>query len=851
MSHPTVAQPPAAYDLAVEGMTCASCVRRVERALSSVDGVAGARVNLATESATVELAEGHEVDRQALEAAVEAAGYHATLSLAVADPAEEAAGRRARRAADLRRRRVRLAVGTVGSAAVLVLAYGFGVDSWSPYAQLALGLPVFAWVGADFHRGALSSLRHRSANMDTLVSLGSAVAFSYSVAATVLLPGKPTYFDVAAVIVTLISVGKYLEVLTRRRAGEAIESLASLTPRVAHLVARSGWAGAAGSPAGSEVAPEAETVEVAVETLRAGDVVLVRPGEALPADGVVISGSSALDESMLSGESVPVTKTAGDEVTGGTLNGLSPLEVEVTRAGADSTLAQVMALVERAQAEKSKAQRLADRVSSVFVPTILAVAALTFAGWLASGHSLVAALVPAVAVLVVACPCALGLATPVAVMVGSGRGAELGLLISGGEVLERVRRLDTVVVDKTGTLTLGRPEVVEVVDLDLDLDLDVDADGDEDREGNVDHDDGSEAVLALAAAAETASEHPLARAVQAAAKRSGAAQGDLVASTAEVTPGAGVTATVDGHLVQVGSLEWATRPGGAATTPPGGAATDLPGRANAGCAGSTTPRTGGAERARPGEDGRRASEAAGDAGRRANEAARAEGDRLAARHLTPVVIAIDGRARLVLGITDPLRPDAAAGVRRLKTEGLRVVLATGDRVEVAEAVGAEAGVDEVLAGLRPEDKAALVRHLQETSGPVAMVGDGINDAPALAGADVGIAIGTGTGVAMAAAEITLVHGDIGAVADAIALSRATRRVIWQNLGWAFGYNLVLVPLAAVGVLPPMIAAAAMATSSVSVVTNALRLRRFGSSADRTGPPAGPAGHDGSPAVAVP
>ncbi|MDA8062853.1 MAG: cation-translocating P-type ATPase, partial [Actinomycetota bacterium] len=732
MTHPTVEQPPVAYDLAVEGMTCASCVRRVERALSSVDGVAGARVNLATESATVELAEGHELDRQALEAAVEAAGYHATLTLAVADPAEDAAVRRARRAADLRRRRIRLAVGTVGSAAVLVLAYGFGAGSWSPYAQLALSLPVFAWVGADFHRGALSSLLHRSANMDTLVSLGSAVAFFYSVAATALLPGKPTYFDVAAVIVTLISVGKYLEVLTRRRAGEAIESLASLTPRVAHLVARSGPPGAAESraagpreagpraagpraagppPRGSRVTAGTETIEVAVETLRAGDVVLVRPGEALPADGVVVSGSSALDESMLSGESVPVTKTAGDEVTGGTVNGLSPLEVEVTRTGADSTLARVMALVERAQVEKSKAQRLADRVSSVFVPIILAVAALTFAGWLASGHSLVAALVPAVAVLVVACPCALGLATPVAVMVGSGRGAELGLLVSGGEVLERVRRLGTVVVDKTGTLTLGRPEVVEVVDVDADGDGDVDADDDKNRagdghwDGDGSHDDGRKAVLALAAAAETASEHPLARAVQDAAKRSGAARGELVASKVEATPGAGVTATVDGHLVQVGSLEWAT--------PPGRAATDPPGRANASCAGSTTPRADGAGRARPGEAALVVSEAAGEAGRRASEAARgagratpgeaarAAGDQLAARGLTPVVIAIDGRARLVLGITDPLRPDAAAGVRRLQTNGLRVVLATGDRAEVAEAVGAEAGVDEVLAGIRP------------------------------------------------------------------------------------------------------------------------------------------------------
>ena len=729
--------------LNVDGMTCASCVRRVERALSSVDGVTRARVNLATESADVEL--GRPVALQSLVAAVEAVGYAAAPAAELADPAQEAAARRRERALDLQRRRVKLTFGVLASAVVLVLAYGFPNPSWSRYLQLAVSLPVFAWVGSGFHRGALSHLRHRNVNMDTLVSLGSTVAFLYSVAATAAFPGQPTYFDVAAVIVTLISVGKYLEVRTRSRAGEAIESLAALTPRVAHLLAR----------AGSTAGPGTEAVEVAVQTLGVGDVVLVRPGEALPADGVVLDGRSAIDESMVSGESVPVTKTTGDEVTGGTVNGLAPLTVKVTRAGADSTLAQIMALVARAQVEKSKAQRLADRVSAVFVPVILFVAAATFAGWLASGHRFVEALVPAVAVLVVACPCALGLATPVAVMVGSGRGAELGLLVSGGEVLERVRRLATVVVDKTGTLTLGHPEVVDVVDVD-----------------DVDEAHATEVttVLALAAAAEAASEHPLARAVQAVAKRSGVV-GQLVASEVEVTAGAGVTALVDGHLVQVGSVEWASTERGSV----------------------------------------------------------AAGEQLAGRGLTPVAVAVDGRVRLLLGITDPLRPDAAAGVRRLQSEGLRVVLATGDRAEVAQAVGVQAGVDEVRAGLSPEDKAALVRQLQAASGPVAMVGDGINDAPALATADVGIAIGTGTGVAMATAEITLVHGDIGAVADAIALSKATRRVIWQNLVWAFGYNAVLVPLAAFGILPPMIAAAAMATSSVSVVTNALRLRRFGRS----------------------
>ncbi len=745
--------------LEVEGMTCASCVRRVERALAGVEGVGQARVNLATETAEVDLTAC--VAREALVKAVEAAGYQARPAAVASDPAAEAVARRDRRAADLKRRRTKLAVGGTLSAGVLVLAYGFGGASWSPYLQLALALPVFVWVGAVFHQGALKNLRHHAVNMDTLVSLGASVAFFYSVAATFALPGQATYYDVAAVIVTLISVGKYLEVLTRGRAGAAIEALAGLTPRTAHLLGR------AGAPTG----PGDHSVDIPVEGLRVGDVVLVRPGETLPTDGAVVEGSSTVDESMVTGESVAVGKTVGEEVTGGTVNGLAPLQVRVTRTGADSTLAQIMSLVKRAQLEKSKAQRLADQVSSVFVPVILAAAVATFVGWLASGHSLVAAIIPAVAVLVVACPCALGLATPVAVMVGTGRGAELGLLVSGGQVLERVRKLGVVVVDKTGTLTLGRPEVVGMVAL-----------------------DGSDGLLALglAAVAEGASEHPLARAVQAAAKQRGAPAELGGASEVRVSPGAGITAFVAGERVEVGSIDWVA-------------------------ALNTCSANGG--------EGDQAKEGT----------AREAGHRLAMDGMTPVGVAVGGKTCLVLGVTDPLRSDAAAGVARLRANGLRVVVATGDRPEVAEIIGAQAGVDEVRASLSPEDKAALVRELQDRYGAVAMVGDGINDAPALATADIGIAVGSGTGVAMATADITLVHGDIGAVADAIALSRATRRVIWQNLGWAFGYNLVLVPLAATGILPPMFAALAMATSSVSVVTNALRLRHFGRASTTGGP----------------
>ena len=732
--------------LDVSGMTCASCVARVERALGKVDGIAEARVNLATETAQV-VSRGP-IDVAALVNAVRAAGYEATLAVPAADPAAEAAERRGRRVAEIARRRALLAFGALGSAGVVAAAYGFAHAAWSPWLQLALALPVWALVGWIFHQGALRTARHASVNMDTLVSLGSTVAIVYSVVAVLVLPGRPTYFDVAVLIVTLIAVGKYLELVARGRAGEAIEALAGLQPDVAHLLARQGNAGH------QELDPldTANATDVAVASLRPGDVVMVLPGERVPTDALMVDGEGRVDESMLTGESVPVAKHAGDDLTGGTVNGLSPLVARVRRVGTDTTLARILRLVEAAQAEKSKAQRLADRVSSVFVPVILAVAALTFVGWIASGHSPVTALVPAVAVLVVACPCALGLATPVAVMVGTGRGAERGLLVRGGEALERIRDIGVVVLDKTGTLTLGRPEVTDIVPLD----------------GS----DGTE-VLGIAAQLETSSEHPLARAVVAAATARGLRL--AAASGAEVTPGGGIAGVVGGERVRIGSIAWLA------------------------------------------------------SARVEIDAAAALAERLAENGRTPLGVAVGGTLRLVLGVADPIREDARAGVAHLRSLGLAVVLASGDAEAVARAVAADVGIEDVHAPLTPEDKASLVAHLRERYGQVAMVGDGINDAPALAAADVGIAIGSGTGVAMAAADITLVHGDVGAVGDAIALSRATRRIIWQNLGWAFGYNAVLVPLAAFGILPPIFAALAMAFSSVSVVMNALRLRRFGRS----------------------
>jgi Cu+-exporting ATPase len=746
VSSPTGPQAGAAHlTLEITGMTCASCVRRVERALAGVPGVAAATVNLAAESADVTLA--GPVDTGVLVTAVGNAGYQAAVPAAVR--ADDVARRRAAQAAELHRRRMSLAAGVVLSAAVLVVAYGFGSAGWAGWAQLAFTLPVYVWTGAVFHRGAIEAARHRTTNMDTLVSLGATVAFGYSVIATIALPGRATYYDVAALIITLIAVGKYLELAGRARVGAAIEALAELQPRTAHLMARAA-SGQRGDPAAA--------VNVPAETLRPGDIVLVRPGEAIPADGDLAEGTGLVDESMLTGEPLPQQKGPGDGLTGGTVNGPAALVLRVTATGEQTVLGQIMDLVDAAQKEKSKSQRLADRISAVFVPVILTVSAATFVGWLLAGAGVVTALITAVAVLVVACPCALGLATPVAIMAGTGRGAQLGLLIRGGESLERIHGLTTVVLDKTGTLTAGHPAVVRLLPLD----------------GS----DGQDA-LALASGAEAASEHPLARAVVTAAQDRNLVPAPV--SDVEAVAGRGVTATAAGQRVQAGSLAWLEQVGVDTSV--------------------------------------------------ADRAAR----ELADAAQTPVGVAVNGHAHLLLGVADPLRPDSPAGVAQLRALGLQPVLATGDTLEAATATAHAAGITAVHAELLPRDKSALVEQLRQERGPVAMVGDGINDAPALAAADIGIAVATGTGAAMAAADITLVHGGVGAVADAVMLARATLRIIRQNLGWAFGYNLLLVPLAAAGILPPVLAALTMATSSVTVVGNALRLRRFRPTSQRAAP----------------
>ncbi len=644
---------------------------------------------------------------------------------------------RAARRADLHRRRLTLAAGAVLSALVLALAMVPGLMNWPSMQShndllAALTLPVWLGVGWTFHRGALRNARHLTANMDTLVSLGSSVAFIYSLVATVALPGQATYFDTAALIVTLIYVGKYLEAAAKGRATAAITALAGLQPRTAHVVRN-----------GTERDLPLEGV--------VGDVLVVRPGETIPVDGTVLDGGSTADEAMLTGESLPVEKGPGDPVTGGTLNGAGLLRLRATRVGRDTALAGIIRLVEQAQGSKAPVQRLADAISAVFVPVVLGLAVLTFAGWLLTGHAATAAMVAAVAVLVIACPCALGLATPTAIMVGSGRGARLGILIKGGESLERIGRLTDVVLDKTGTVTTGKPTVTDVAPL----------------EGW-----SADGVLRLAAGLERASEHPLGQAVARAADARGLLLSALPSSF-RATVGGGIEGTVEGRAVLVGSRRLLVERGVAVE----GVAPTL--------------------------------------------------DRLEAEGKTALPVVVDGQVAGVVAVADAIKSGAMEAVAALKRLRLEPTLLTGDNRRAAEAVARQVGIDpdRVLAEVRPAEKDAEVARLQGTGRRVAMVGDSVNDAPALARADVGVVMGGGADAAMAAAGITLVGGDLRALPRAFALSRAVMRVIRQNLFWAFAYNVVLIPAAAFGLLNPIWAAAAMALSSVTVVTNSLRLNR--------------------------
>jgi Cu+-exporting ATPase len=707
--------------LDLTGMHCASCVGRIERFLKKVPGVQEAAVNLATNRASVSF-DPAQASPNALVAAVEKAGYGA-VPAASAKPKEE-------KVAGLDPALLNL----IGAAALTLPVSVLSMVSmswphWALWLFAAMTAVVVFGFGRQFFSGAWNALRHGgAATMDTLVALGASAAYFDSLAELIWVRRPEVYFETAATIVSLILMGRWLEARAKKRASSAIQALIALAPKTARLVLASG-----------------EERDVPIERLELGNVIRVRPGEKVAVDGVVTGGASAVDEAMLTGESLPVEKAVGDSVIGGTLNGSGSLLYRATAVGADTVLAQMVRLVEEAQGSKAPIQRLADQVSAVFVPAVLGIALVTFLVWFFGLHAGIAgALTPAVAVLVIACPCALGLATPTAIIVGTGRGAALGILIKNGEALERAHKITHVVFDKTGTITLGKPSLTDVV---LHNGLD--------RAG----------LLRLAAAAERGSEHPLAAAIVA-GSNGDAAQAEMFTNF----PGLGIQAQVDGKNVLVGTAALLQQ-----------------------------------------------------SGITLSDNARGDMARLETEGKTSVLIGVGQEEAGILAVADTVRPGAKEAVARLQKMGLCVALLTGDSERVAQAVAGQVGIDDVQAGVRPDGKAAAVKRLQQ-GGSVAMVGDGVNDAPALAQADLGIAMGRASDVALEAADITLLRADLNGVADAILLSRRTMKIIQQNLFWAFIFNAVGIPLAALGLLNPMLAALAMAFSSVTVVTNSLRLK---------------------------
>ncbi len=739
----------------VGGMTCATCVARVEQALASVPGVVSASVNLASEKATVEYIEGTEI--ASLRRAVKEAGYELGSESETLEDVSTASRR------EIQTIRNRFILAAALGLIILVLSL-----PWSPsftgklYLLWALATPVQFWAGLRFYRGAWGALRHKTADMNTLVAVGTSAAYFYSVVA-VLSPGlfastghsADVYFDTAAMIIALILLGRFLEARARGQTSEAINKLIGMQPKTA-LIFRGG-----------------REAEIPVEDVQVGDLVLVRPGERVPVDGIIHQGYSAIDESMITGESIPVEKRVGDEVIGATINKTGSFKFKATKVGKDTTLARIIRLVEEAQGSKAPIQRLADVIASYFVPIVIAIAIITFIIWYFVGPSpaLTFALLNFVAVLIIACPCALGLATPTAIMVGTGKGAEHGILIRSGEALEGSHKIDAVLLDKTGTLTQGKPEVTDIIATPA---------------------SSQDEVLRLAASAEHDSEHPLGEAIVRAA-----AEKRLKISPASdfnAIPGHGVEASVEGKKVLLGNLKLIMDRG------------------------------------------------------LSLDGLETEAERLWEKGKTVMFLGVDSQVMGAIALADTLKPNAREALQEIHKMGIEAVMLTGDNRRTAEAIAREAGIDRVFAEVLPEHKAQEVKRLQDEGRVVAMVGDGINDAPALAQADVGIAIGTGTDVAMETGDITLISGDLGGIVTAISLSKRTIRTIKQNLFWAFAYNTALIPVAAgvlylvfgnsgvpsglhfifgdYGFLNPILAAAAMAASSITVVLNSLRLRRF-------------------------
>lgn len=731
-----VAEPTDVVEFEVGGMTCGSCAARVQKVLGRQPGVAEAEVNYGTGKAVVHLAPDAPADTDSLAAAVDKIGY----SLAAPSGSTHAEQSNDEYDGDGERSEVARwrwrALASLPVAVFMVSTMFFHeaamTTTWLRWLQFFLAVPVQFIVAWPILVGAATRARHLAANMDTLIAVGTLSAFTFSTY-QLLTDGMELYFEAAVVIIFFISLGRWLEARAKSRAGAALRALLELGAKEARLV----------DAAGNERM-------VPVESLRAGDTVKVRPGEKVPVDGEVIDGRSAVDESMLTGESVAVDKQPGDDVAGATINASGVLTVRATRVGADTALAQIVKLVEQAQTGKSASQRLADEISAIFVPTVLAIATLTFLGWSIIGGDVRAGVYAAVAVLIIACPCALGLATPMAIMVGTGRGAQLGILIKSVETLERTRRITTVVFDKTGTLTEGAMSVTDVV---------------------ADATTSDAEIVAFAGAVEADSEHPIGRAIATTARD---AHGSLASVTGFASiAGHGIRADVDGSTVWVGRRELAAQAGLELSADLDAAAVEL-------------------------ESGGR----------------------------TAVFAGWDRRVRGVIAVADTVKPSAATTIDQLHELGLTVAMITGDNARTAQTVADELGIDRVIAEVLPADKQTEVERLQASGETVAMVGDGVNDAPALVQADLGIAIGSGTDVAIESSDLTLMRGDVALVVTAIELSRRTYRVIVQNLFWAFGYNTIAIPLAVAGLLSPMIAGAAMAFSSVSVVANSLRLRTF-------------------------